>query len=125
MAKAFSYTWDNAVWLGRMTERRLFMAIARGFHSAILRQNRAIKSLVKSSFELDDLGEIERAIEYAAATFDDDWEAQVDTEFVATLAAIAVEANRKNQKRRPRQQTRISRTMSFAAPGLPRTNAES
>ena len=78
VAKACSYTWDNAVWLGRMTERRLFMAIARGFNSATLHQRSAIKSLVKSSIELDDPGEIERAIEYAAGLFDDDWEAQVD-----------------------------------------------
>ena len=93
VVKAFSYTWDNAVWLGRMTERRLFMAITRGLNSTILRQNRAIKSLVKSSFELDDPREIKRKIEYAVCAFDDRWEAQINREFVTELAAIAVEAN--------------------------------
>ena len=92
VARALSYTWENVVWLGRMTERRLLMAIARSHRTATRRQIKAIKSLVKSSFDLDDPGEIERAIECAAGTFDDNWEAKVDAEFVARLAALAVDA---------------------------------
>ena len=78
VAKALSYTWDNVVWLGRMTERRLLMAIARSHRTATRRQIKAIKSLVKSSFELNDPGEIERAINNAAFAFGDDWDAKVD-----------------------------------------------
>ena len=95
VARALSYTWDNAVWLGRMTEYRLLMVIARSPRTATTHQIRAIESLVESSFELDDPGEIEKVIEYAACTFDDHWEAQVDKEFVTELAVSVVEANHK------------------------------
>ena len=99
VAKAISYTWDEAVWLGRTTESRLFYAIIRGRRTATDRQRRAIESLVESSFELNDPEEIERTIDYAAFAFGDDWDAKVDNEFVAELAAIAVEANQKKSRK--------------------------
>ena len=95
VAKAISYTWNKAVWLGSTTESSLFYATIRGRKTATAHQIRDIVSLVESSFELDDPGEIEETIEYAAIAFGDGWDAKVDKEFVAELAASAVEADKK------------------------------
>ena len=66
------------------------MVIARGRRTATTRQIKAIELLVDSSFELNDPGEIEKAIKHAACALGDHWEAQVNKEFVT---ALAVEAN--------------------------------
>ena len=77
------------MWLGCMTELRLLRAITRGYKTATRREIRAIESLIESSFEMNDPGEIEKAIEYAACRLGDHWEAQVDKEFIAALAVEA------------------------------------
>jgi hypothetical protein len=100
VARAVSYTWENAVCLGQYeTEIRLLLAFSRGWFKAMSNQRRAIISLVESSFELNDPEEIERTIDYAAFAFGDDWDAKVDKEFVGELAAIAVEANQKKSRK--------------------------
>ncbi len=47
------------------------------------------------SVELNCPGKVGGLINNAAFVFGDDWGAKVDNEFVAELAAIAVEVNRK------------------------------
>ena len=71
------------------TEYRLLLVFERVWKTAMDNQRRAIESLVESLFELNDPGEIEKAIDHAACALGDHWEAQVDKEVITVLSVAA------------------------------------